>query len=89
MERALCFDSFVDDMDSSLSSSEVKSALKDLKSDLERLKTALGKFPDPEVMSQADLVDRFLPMAKKEKERLEKEGVNLRKLETEMRRRPF
>lgn len=89
MERALRFDSFVDDMDAALSSPEIKAALKALKNDLDRLQAALGKLPDPEAMNHKDLLDRFLPMAEKEKERLEKEGVNLKTLETEMRRRPL
>jgi sialate O-acetylesterase len=89
MERALRFDTFASDMEKSLGEKEVMAKLQNLKDAIEEFKGELEALPEENVMTRPEMLDKFLPLAEKEKERLLKKGVDLRTLEREMGRRPF
>ena len=89
MERSFRFDSFVDDMEQALEDPMVKTKLKNFKTSLQELVKAMEELPEPEAMTRPEMLDKFLPLAEKEKERLLEKGVDLRRLEREMHSRPF
>ena len=89
IERFIRLGTLPDDMRNTLDNPAVKAKLQTLRNAVADLQEELRKTPDPTPMTIDDMLNQVLPVMEKEKETLLKNGVDLRKLETNMRAIPF